>query len=83
MSLQSAYKQATLRQANRIVTDPSHVLHTEYQLLLSGRRFRVPRFLMNKGFSLLFIDMFVFSVCLGTFRTLVCYLLTPLYIFCM
>lgn len=41
-SLQSTYEQATLRQANRIVTDPSHVLHAEYQLLPSGRRFRVP-----------------------------------------
>ncbi len=40
-SLQIIYEQATLRQANKIVCDPSHVLYTEYELLPSGRRFRV------------------------------------------
>lgn len=40
-SLQFTYKQDVLRPANEIITDPSHVLHTEYQPLRAGRRFRV------------------------------------------
>ena len=47
-SLQSIFEQATLRQANRIISDPSHVLHDEYELLPSGRRFRVPRCKLNR-----------------------------------
>lgn len=47
-SLQSTYEQAVRRQANKIITDPSHALHTEYQLLPAGRRFRVPRCRLNR-----------------------------------
>ena len=36
------YEQTVLRQAQRTVTDPSHILHLEYDLLPSGRRYRVP-----------------------------------------
>ena len=46
--LQVIYEQATLRQANKIVSDPSHVLHAEYQQLPSGRRFRAPRWRVNR-----------------------------------
>ncbi len=46
--LQIIYEQATLRQANKIVCDPSHVLYTEYELLPSGRRFRAPRCRLNR-----------------------------------
>ena len=47
-TLQSIYEQATLRQANKIVADPSHVLHAEYQLLPHGRRFRAHRWRVNR-----------------------------------
>ena len=36
------------RQANKIVSDPTHILHPEFQLLPSGRRFRVPRSRLNR-----------------------------------
>ncbi len=44
--LQSAYEQAA---AHKIITDPSHVLYTEYQLLPSGRRFRAPCCRLNRS----------------------------------
>lgn len=47
-SSQSIYEQATLQQANKIVCDPSHILHGEYELLPSGRRFRVPHCRLNR-----------------------------------
>ena len=48
LSMQSIYEQASLRQANRIVSDTSHVLYAEYELLPSGRRFRVPCSRLNR-----------------------------------
>lgn len=47
-SMQSIYEQASLPQANKIIHDSSHVLHREYELLPSGRRFRVPRCKLNR-----------------------------------
>ncbi len=47
-SLQIIYEQATLRQANKMVCNLSHVLYTEYELLSSGRRFRVSRCRLNR-----------------------------------
>jgi len=47
-SLQIIYEQATLRKANKIVCNLSHVLYTEYELLSSERRFRVPCCRLNK-----------------------------------
>ena len=41
-TLQAIFDQAALKLAGRIVSDPTHVLHGEYQLLPSGRRYRVP-----------------------------------------
>lgn len=42
MSLQHMYEQDTLRHAKQIVCDASHVLHNEYELLPSWKRFKVP-----------------------------------------
>ena len=39
---QDLFEQATIRQANAILTDSSHVLNSEYTLLNSGRRYRLP-----------------------------------------
>ena len=47
-TLLAIYEQCTLRQANKIVADPSHVLHAEYQLLPHGRRFRAHRWRVNR-----------------------------------
>lgn len=47
-SLQTLYDQSVLRQAQRILTDPSHILYAEYELLPSGRRFRVPHCKLNR-----------------------------------
>ena len=41
-SLQSIYEQATLRQAQKIVSDVTHVLHGKFELLPSGRRYKEP-----------------------------------------
>ena len=41
---ESAYHNNILRLANTIVSDPNHVLNSEYELLPSNRRYRVPRF---------------------------------------
>lgn len=46
--LQTMYEHATVRHTERIVCDFSHVLNTEYELLPSGRRFRVPRCRLNR-----------------------------------
>ena len=41
-TLQAIFEETVLRQARKIVADPSHVLYSEYELLPSGRRYRVP-----------------------------------------
>ena len=47
-TLQSIYEQTVFRQAQRIVTEPSHILHLEYELLPSGRRYRVTTCKLNR-----------------------------------
>ena len=47
-SLQTIFEQSIMTQARKIVSDQTHVLHTEYHLLPSGRRFRVPRCRLNR-----------------------------------
>ena len=47
-TLQSIYQQTVFRQAQRIVNDPFHILHSEYDLLPSGRRYRVPHCKLNR-----------------------------------
>ena len=41
-SLQTIFEDTVLRQANKIIADPSHVLNSEFKLLPSGSRYRVP-----------------------------------------
>ena len=41
--LQSIYEQATLKQAQKIVRDDTHVLHEMFVLMPSGRRYREPK----------------------------------------
>ena len=45
-TLQSINQQS-VAQARRVVNDPSHILHSEYDLLPSGRRYRVPYCILN------------------------------------
>ncbi|XDV25684.1 hypothetical protein PO909_029559, partial [Leuciscus waleckii] len=47
LSLQSIYEQSVLRQARRVLLDPSHILQTENELLPSGRRYRSPKTKLN------------------------------------
>ena len=42
-SLQSTYEQSTLKQAQKIVRDDTHVLHETFVLMPSGRRYREPK----------------------------------------
>lgn len=42
LSLQSIYEQSVLRQARRVLSDPSHILQREYELLPSSRRYIIP-----------------------------------------
>lgn len=47
-SLQAIFEQATLKQAHKIVSDPSHVPHTVHELLPCGKGFRVPHCKLNR-----------------------------------
>ena len=41
-TLDTIFEDAVLKQAKKIIVDPTHVLYPEYQLLPSGRRYRIP-----------------------------------------
>ena len=41
-SLEQLYKSRTLQMATNILSDPTHFLHDHYDLLPSGRRYRMP-----------------------------------------
>ena len=41
-SLEQLYKSRTLQMATKILSDPTHFLHDHYDLLPSGRRYRMP-----------------------------------------
>ena len=61
-TLQTIFEETVLRQARKITTDPSHVLYSEYDLLPSGRRYRIPtknkkRYLNRYKFSFLPISV--------------------------
>ena len=45
---QAIFEQAVMRQAENIVSDPSHVLNPEYDLLPSGRRYRTSKWGCNR-----------------------------------
>ena len=40
--LSGIYEERITNKAEKIISDPSHPLHSEFELLPSGRRFRVP-----------------------------------------
>ena len=42
VTLQHLFEQATITQADNILSDAAHALASEYVLLNSGRRYRVP-----------------------------------------
>ena len=44
---QSICEQSVLRQARRVLSDPSHILQMEYKLLPSGRRHGIPQCKLN------------------------------------
>lgn len=39
-SSMNIYEQAILQKANKMINDPFHILHSEFEMLPSGRRFR-------------------------------------------
>ena len=41
-TLQALFEETVIGKAKKIIADPSHVLHSEYELLPSGRCYRVP-----------------------------------------
>ena len=47
-SLQSIFEKTVLSLANRVLSDPSHILSKEYELLPSGRRYRTWRCKSNR-----------------------------------
>ena len=47
-SLQSIFEKVMVNQAHKILDDPTHILHTEYELLPSGKRFRAISYKSNR-----------------------------------
>ena len=45
---QKIFEDSTIRLADKILSDPAHVLNSEYELLRSGMRYRVPMCRLNK-----------------------------------
>ena len=45
---QAIFEQTVVRQAKNIISDPSHVLNSEYELMRSGRRYRMPQCKYNR-----------------------------------
>ena len=54
-SLNDLYQQAISKKSRSIVNDPTHPLHSCYEIMPSGKRYRTPAFkrqLYNKSFIL-------------------------------
>lgn len=47
-SSKNIYEQAILQKANQMINDASHILHSEFEMLPSGRRFRNPLCRLNR-----------------------------------
>ena len=47
-SIENLYNQSVMTQATKISSDPTHPLSSEYELLPSGRRFRIPKCKTNR-----------------------------------
>ena len=54
-SLQNIYEQSIIRKAHKIVSDPTHILHPEFQLL---PRCRVPKSRLNR-YKHSFLPMYI------------------------
>lgn len=48
LNLQQLFENSTLNQVQKIVGDQTHFLHSKYELLPSGRRYRVPLCKLNR-----------------------------------
>ena len=48
MTPQAIFEQTVVRQAKNIISDPLHVLNSEYELMRSGRRYRMPQCRYNR-----------------------------------
>ena len=48
LSLQPIFEKKVISLAHKVLTDPSHILFSEYELLPSGRRFRASRYRSNR-----------------------------------
>lgn len=48
LSLQEVLEETMIKQSRRIANDPTHVLSNQYELLPSGRRYRVPQCKRNR-----------------------------------
>ncbi len=54
LSLQDIFERSVRKQSLKIIRDPSHILHKAYELMPSGRRYRVPICKLNRyKFSLI------------------------------
>ncbi len=47
-SLQEIFEQTVMKQGQKITTDPNHILYKEYELMPSGRRYRLPNCKLNR-----------------------------------
>ena len=48
-SLQENFEETVRRQGRKIAGDPNHVLFSEYELLPSGKRYKVPNCMLNRN----------------------------------
>ncbi len=48
LSLQDIFERSVRKQSLKIIGNPSHILHKEYELMPSGRRYRVPICKLNR-----------------------------------
>ena len=46
--LQEIFERTLIKQGQKISQDPTHILHKEYEMLPSGRRYRVPNCKLNR-----------------------------------
>ena len=47
-SLQELFERTVMKQGSKITRDPTHILHREFELMPSGRRYRVPTCRLNR-----------------------------------
>ena len=47
-SLQAIFERTLVMQGSKITRDPNHILHSQFELMPSGRRYRVPTCRLNR-----------------------------------